>query len=112
MIDPSVLEGVLAAGLGAGAYAFARRFGTAGALGELETANRVLQNRVHELHESDERKTHEIAELRARTDVSLALAPLLEWTVSHETRAQERHDHALAHRNLEDPRPDRRAARP
>jgi hypothetical protein len=60
------------------------------ALGQLRTANRVLAERVRELEESDTTKQRKIAELEGRTNVALALVPVLEWTTNHEARAQER----------------------
>jgi hypothetical protein len=74
-----------------GAFFFARRFGGGAALENLERANRVLTKRVRELEESDARKGAEIASLRSRTDVTIAILPVLESMKMHEARAGERH---------------------
>lgn len=73
----------------AAAWTF-RRGGGGAALDSLDTANRVLTNRVKELEASDATKDKQLAELKGRTDVALALAPILKWTTQHEERAQER----------------------
>ena len=76
------------------------RGGGGTALGTLSEANRVLERRVGELETQSRRDNATIAELRGRTDVALALKPILEWTVHHETRAQERHAGTLTVLNL------------
>jgi hypothetical protein len=68
-----------------------RRGGGSTAISSLEIANRVLEKRVHDLEEAGRLKDRELAELRGRTDVALALAPLIEWSSQHEQRAAERH---------------------
>lgn len=78
----------------AAAYAFWRGGGST-AIASLEAANRVLEKRVKDLEDQRRQDEATISELRGRTDVSEALAPILEWTVKHETRAQERHETTL-----------------
>lgn len=78
-----------------GAYLFVRG-GGGRALETMESANRILTRRVEDLEESGREKDKQIAELKGRTDVALALGPVLKWTVEHETRAQSRHDATLA----------------
>lgn len=72
-----------------------RRGGGGAAIESLETANRVLERQVHEQKLRIDEQDKTIAELRGRTDVSLALKPLLEWTSGHETRAQDRAEKML-----------------
>lgn len=72
------------------AYAFYKGGGGA-AITSLQAANQVLEKRVHDLETQARHDNATIAELRGRTDISIALKPLLEWTVQHEARAQERH---------------------
>lgn len=76
-------------GLVGAAWVF-RRGGGGAAIGQLETANRVLAGRVKELEGLDKSKDAQIAELKGRTDVALALGPVIRWTTQHEERAQER----------------------
>lgn len=62
-----------------------------GAALEMEQrANQTLTRRVDQL-EADRRVDREtIATLTAKTDISIALVPLLEWCKSHEALAQAR----------------------
>lgn len=76
--------------LGAGGFSFVRKHGGGAALEELERANRVLERRVHELETSDAAKSMRIAELEAKTDVALAITPVLEALRVHETQAAAR----------------------
>ena len=71
------------------------RGGGGGALATLETANRILVRRVEELERQGKVDTAMIAELRGRTDVTLALAPLVQASEAHEVRAQQRHERSL-----------------
>lgn len=71
-------------------YVFVRRHGGGTALEELERANRVLTRRVRELEEANSRLIGEVSALKGRTDVALALAPVLEALRLHEARAEER----------------------
>lgn len=77
-----------------------RRGGGGAALDLLVTANNVLEKRVHELEKQRQLDAATIAELRGRTDITLALGPafqpLFEWTEHHETRAQARSDATIA----------------
>lgn len=65
------------------------------ALRTLETANRVLERRVHELEQNAKTDATKIAELTGKTDMALAVKPFMEWAVQHEGRAQERHEKTL-----------------
>jgi len=71
------------------------RGGGATAISSLEAANRVLEKRVHDLESQVNEDAKTIAELRGRTDVSIALKPVIEASAQHEVRAQERHDKTL-----------------
>lgn len=66
------------------------------ALASLKTANEVLERRVHDLERQGKLDAATIGELRARTDVTLALRPLLEEVTRHEHNAQERFGKQLA----------------
>jgi hypothetical protein len=61
----------------------------------IELANQVLERRVRDLEANAKADAATIAELRGRTDVALAIAPLINWSESHEHRAQERHNATL-----------------
>lgn len=78
----------------AAAWSF-RRGGGGTAISALEAANRVLEGRVHTLEEQGREKDKEIALLKGRTDVSLAMQPLLEVMTKHDLHAAERHDKTL-----------------
>lgn len=82
------------------------RGGAGAAVGELAKANEVLEKRLHEERDAKEQLGGEVrdlrvelGELRGRTDFTAALAaalgPILEWTIGHETRAQERHESVM-----------------
>lgn len=72
------------------AFWLPRRGGGGPAIASLEANNRVLEKRVHELEQQGKLDAQTIAELRGRTDVTLALAPIVEWSGRHEERAQQR----------------------
>ena len=82
--------------LGLGGVMFVRRFGGGGALAELERANRVLEKRVHEQQSEIKSLTAELALLRSRTDVALAMAPVLKALELHEREAERRSRRTLA----------------
>lgn len=67
------------------------RGGTGTALDTLIATNHVLEDEVKKLRDADRAKDKEIATLQARTDIALALSPLLDWSRTHEIHAQERH---------------------
>lgn len=83
------LVGIIAAGW------ILLRGGGGGALASLETANRVLEKRVHDLEQQAKLDQATIGELRGRTDVTLALQPLSAEIANHEAHAQARADRAL-----------------
>lgn len=76
-------------------YLFVRRHGGGTALEELERANRVLERRVGELEQENTRQAAEILTMRSRTDVALAIAPVLEALKLHEERAGARSERTL-----------------
>lgn len=86
----NVLALVMGAALAFGAFLFARRYGGGAALQELERANRVLERRVNELTVQNEQQAGELIALRARTDVALAIEPVLQALRTHETEAGKR----------------------
>lgn len=99
MIDVGSLPGwITLAVLVAGFYVFLRGGGGV-ALGHLRDANEVLTATIAEQDSKLRDAEREISELRGRTDVSIAIAqalgPIIEWSGSHETRAQERHEASL-----------------
>lgn len=71
------------------------RGGGGTALSTLQTANRVLERRVHELEQNAKHDATKIAELTGKTDMALAVKPFMEWATTHELRATERHDKTL-----------------
>jgi hypothetical protein len=73
-----------------------RRAGGGTAISSLEIANRVLEKRVVELERQAKRDTSLIAELKARTDLSVQLHPLVKWTGEHEERDQQRFEATTA----------------
>lgn len=71
------------------------RGGGGTALTTLQTANRILERRVHELEKEQAALRTENAELRGRTDMALAIQPFMAWAESHETHAADRHERTL-----------------
>lgn len=71
------------------------RGGGSAALGILRDANEVLEGRVRELERLRASDVETIAELRGRTDVTLALAPLALAAEHHEARAQVRFERSM-----------------
>lgn len=86
---------LLGAGMAAGAFAFARRYGGGAALEQLERANRILTRRVDEQDATIAQQSAELAKLRLETNVTKAIAPVLEALRHHEERAAERSDKTL-----------------
>ena len=85
-----------------GAAVLFYRGGGSTAIQSLETANRVLERRVHVLE--NQRKADAqtiatqsatIAKLQAQTNIATALEPVLTWTHLHEERDQERFEKTL-----------------
>lgn len=78
--------------------------GAGSAVSELSKANEVLTQRVHDLGGEVRDLKIENAELKARTDVSLAIQPAVQSVIDatrsalaeHEDRAIERHQQQLA----------------
>lgn len=66
------------------------------ALDTLGRANRVLERRVLDLEKQGLHDQTMIAALVAKTDVSVAIAPLVVWSTAHEERAAQRHEATLA----------------
>lgn len=71
-------------------------FGSSEAIRSLRDARDVLNDTVEGQRGKLDDANKEIAELRGKTDVTIALVsalnPINEWTVKHEQRAQERHE--------------------
>lgn len=71
------------------------RGGGGTALRSLRDANEVLERRVREQDKMIVGLQRQVASLQARTDISLAITPIADWTTAHEVRAQQRHDATL-----------------
>ena len=76
-------------------YYFVRGAGGT-ALATLEAANRILEQRVHDLEQQGKSDAKLIAELKARTDLSVQLVPLVQWTGEHEAHDQQRFEKTIA----------------
>jgi hypothetical protein len=72
------------------------RGGAGSAVSELTAANHVLEQALTRDRDKFGAEIRDLrienGELRGRTDVAIALMPVIEWTTVHEKRAQERHD--------------------
>lgn len=64
------------------------RGGGSAAVGVLETANRILEKRVHDLETQQKRDQATIAELRVKTDYAAVLAPIHAELRANDLRAQ------------------------
>jgi hypothetical protein len=84
------IEYVLIAALALGAFLFARRFGGGTALDQLERTNRVLEGTVKRQDEELGALRRRVSELEGKTDLTIALVPVLEALKLHELRAAER----------------------
>jgi hypothetical protein len=71
------------------------RGGGGTALSTLQTANRVLEQRVRDLERQALNDAKMIAELQGKTDMALAVQPFMAWAETHESRAVERHARTL-----------------
>lgn len=80
----------------AGGAWFFRRGGGSTALASIVLANQILEKRVLVLEAQTLADGKLIAELKARTDLSVQLHPLVAWTGQHETADQERFDKTIA----------------
>ena len=65
------------------------------ALNTLQTANQVLERRVHDLEQQALGDAKMIAELKGKTDMALAVQPFMTWAETHEERAAIRHEKTL-----------------
>ena len=72
------------------------RGGAGQAVEGLQATNRELQRQIHVLEGKVGDLSKENAELRGRTDVTLALAPFMTWAESHEKHAERRSIATLA----------------
>lgn len=71
--------------------------GSGGAALEVQQrANEILSTRVKQLEDDQHHNRETIAALSAKTDISIALVPLLKWCESHEALAQARTAEILA----------------
>lgn len=75
-------------------YFFVRGAGGT-ALSTLETANRILEGRVHDLEAQVKSDAKLIAELKARSDLSVQIAPIVRWTGEHDEREQQRFEKTI-----------------
>jgi hypothetical protein len=70
--------------------------GAGSAVSELSAANQVLERSLTDTRDRLGAEIRDLrienGELRGRTDVAIALMPVIDWTQMHEKRAQERHD--------------------
>jgi hypothetical protein len=87
---------VLTAGIAGAALWAPFRAGTGPAIESLEANVRALEEQRRHDQAQLAAQSRTIAELQGRTDVTLAIAPLMEWSGHHEERAQARHEAALA----------------
>jgi hypothetical protein len=71
------------------------RGGGGTALHTLSEANRVLERRVRDLEEQVKRDAATIAQLTAKTDIAVALEPLISWTREHEVHDREQFERIL-----------------
>lgn len=71
------------------------RGGSGTAVEGLQATNRELQRQITELKQDVSALTKENAELRGRTDVTLAIAPLISWSENHERNAAKRSEAML-----------------
>lgn len=68
-----------------------------GAALEIEQrANKTLASRVEQLEAAQKVDRETIATLLAKTDITLAITPLIDWCKAHEVLAQARSDEILA----------------
>ena len=56
----------------------------------LRDANQVLARKLNELEQRSQEQARTIAELESRTDIALALAPVIEAIDAHEKRSEAR----------------------
>ena len=61
------------------------------ALAEYERANKRLEASLKEARSEVTQLQTQLARLEGQTNVALAVAPVIDWTRMHETRAHERH---------------------
>jgi hypothetical protein len=91
VVDVGSLAGWLAV-VGVAAVAWITwRGGGSTAIATLEASNRVLERRVRELEVQRKLDLAQIVELRARTDITEALQPLIDAVVRHEDSANARY---------------------
>lgn len=91
----AVLEAVFVAALALGGFAFARRYGGGAALEQLERANRILEETVEKQAGMIARLQTRVAELEGKTDLTIALVPVLTALGKHEDEAGKRSDAML-----------------
>lgn len=77
------------------AFAIPRRGGGGPAIASLEATVRVLEAKTTSDAATIAELRETVADLRARTDVSVAIQPVVEALTAHETRAAERHTGSL-----------------
>lgn len=77
------------------AVLYFNRHGGGAALEELERANGILEGRVKDLEQQNEQQAAEIVALKTKTDISLAIMPVLDALKLHEERAAQRSERTL-----------------
>jgi len=91
-LEPAAVTGWLTFGVLVYGLVIFRRGGGATALNSLETANRVLEQRVKACQAQADADAERIAALQASRDVTAAIRPLAELVAQHD--AAERAQHA------------------
>lgn len=66
------------------------------AVAYLQTANTVLEKEVEELKRKVKLLEEANAELRAKTDISVAIKPVIDWTIAHEHADEHRHQEVVS----------------
>lgn len=77
-------------GMALAGFLYVRRYGGGAALDELQRANSILADRVHELERENVRLHADVARLQERTDVALAVQPVSRAIAEHERAAAAR----------------------
>ena len=85
------IPGWITAVLLGGLFLYTSRHGGSEALETLSKSNDILAAKAEEQGSRIRDLEKANAELKAKTDVTIAIAPLLAWSESHESRAADRH---------------------
>lgn len=79
-----LLEFMIVAAVALGGFLFARRYGGGAALEHLERANTILKNTVEDQAGQIDKLKDRVAELEARTDLTIAIIPVLAAVQKHD----------------------------